>query len=90
VICQKTLDSPFQAFGITVRAFAKPGAFDRNASANPNITQNRNLSNVLRNPGFANALLASGQIFLEDYLIDDEFMKSFLPLIPKIVYTNNN
>jgi hypothetical protein len=45
---------------------------------------------VLRNPGFANALLASGQIFLEDYLIDDEFMKSFLPLIPKIVNTNNN
>jgi hypothetical protein len=75
---------------ITVRAFAKPGTFDRNASANPNITQNRNLSNVLRNPGFANALLASGQIFLEDYLIDDEFMKSFLPLIPKIVNTNNN
>ena len=62
---------------ITVRAFAKAGTFDRNASANPNVKQNRNLSNVLRNPGFANALLASGQIFLEDYLIDDEFIKSF-------------
>ena len=44
---------------ITVRAFAKPGTFDRNASAYPNITQNRNLSNVLRYPGFANALLAA-------------------------------
>jgi hypothetical protein len=73
-----------------VRKFEKTTTFARNASANPNVKQNRNLSNVLRNPGFANALLASGQIFLEDYLIDDEFMKSFLPLIPKIVYTNNN
>ena len=42
---------------ITCRAFAKPGTFYRYASANPNVKQNRKLSNVLRNPGFANALL---------------------------------
>lgn len=42
----------------TVCAFAKPGIFDRNATMNPNITQNRNFSNVLINNGFANALLA--------------------------------
>jgi hypothetical protein len=75
---------------LTVLEFAKPGAFDRNASVNPNVKQNRNLLNVLRNPGFVNALLASGQIFLEDYLIDDELMKRFLPLIPKIGFKNNN
>ena len=43
---------------ITCRAFAKPGTFYRYASANPNVKQNRKLSNVLRNPGFANALLS--------------------------------
>jgi hypothetical protein len=40
-----------------VLGLGEVGDFDRNASANPNVTQNRNLSNVLRNPGFANALL---------------------------------
>ena len=52
---------------LTVRAFAKPGTFDRNASANPNITQNRNLSNVMRNPGFVNALLVAGFLLFHSF-----------------------
>jgi hypothetical protein len=52
-----------------VRAFAKPGSFNRNAYANPNITQNRGFSNDLRNPGFMIALLASERIFYADHVI---------------------
>ena len=60
------VSSVAKEFQLTLRAFAKPGTFDRNASVNPNITQNRNLSNVLRNPGFANALLCAAN-FITPY-----------------------
>jgi len=43
-----------------VLRICEAGDFFRNTSANPNIAQNRNLSNVMSNPGFANALLWAG------------------------------
>ena len=58
--CRSFLLCRLLGLQVTCRAFAKPGTFFRNASANPNVKQNRNLSNVLRNPGFANALLWAG------------------------------
>jgi hypothetical protein len=56
------LSSKFAANGPRI---CEAGEFDRNAFTNSNVTQNRNLSKVLRNPGFAKALLWDG--LLEHY-----------------------
>jgi hypothetical protein len=48
---------------LTVRAFAKPGTFDRNASANPNVSQNRNFSNVLQKPQFCKCAVSVSLVF---------------------------